>query len=225
MSKKILFVAATDSEAGVLKTIPGIRPISCGFSIKNIQISVLVTGVGSVATAWNLTKSLSGGDRPDLAINIGIAGSYKADFGIGEVVVPVTDCFADMGIETGRGFLTLDEAGLEDPDRFPFKNGVLNVSNPYVDNALKISRSVKAITVNTASGTLSTIDRLKKKYDPDIETMEGATFFYICGGEKIPFLAFRSISNLVEPRDRSKWNIQLALDHLSEKLKDFFLII
>jgi futalosine hydrolase len=52
--------------------------------------------------------------------------------------------------------------------------------------------------------------------------MEGATFFYICSGEKIPFLAIRSISNRVEPRDKNKWNIPVALNNLSEKLIEFF---
>ena len=62
-----------------------------------------------------------------------------------------------------------------------------------------------------------------EKYNPDIETMEGATFFYICSRENIPFLALRAISNRVEPRNKEKWNIQLALDNLSEKLKEVLL--
>jgi len=86
-------------------------------------------------------------------------------------------------------------------------------------------KQVKAITVNTSSGSEVTIERLRGKYNPDIETMEGATFFYICSKEKIPFLAIRSISNRVEPRNKDKWNIPLALNNLSEKLIDFFLML
>jgi futalosine hydrolase len=55
--------------------------------------------------------------------------------------------------------------------------------------------------------------------------MEGATFFYICRGEKIPFLAIRAVSNYVEPRNRGKWNIPLALGNLAEKLAELFLIL
>ena len=55
--------------------------------------------------------------------------------------------------------------------------------------------------------------------------MEGAAFFYICSGEKIPFLALRSISNRVEPRNKNNWNIPLALDNLSEKLKEIILLL
>jgi futalosine hydrolase len=64
-----------------------------------------------------------------------------------------------------------------------------------------------------------------KKFNPDIETMEGATFFYICSRENIPFLAVRAISNRVEKRNRESWNIALALDNLSVKLIEIFLTL
>jgi futalosine hydrolase len=55
--------------------------------------------------------------------------------------------------------------------------------------------------------------------------MEGATFFYICSMENIPFLALRAISNRVEKRNRDNWNITLALKNLSEKLNDVLLTL
>jgi len=170
-----------------------------------------------------MAKWLSANLKPDLAINIGIAGSFKEKIKIGDVVVPVEDCFGDAGIEDGSRFLTLAEAGLTDPDIFPFKSNRIEADNYFVREAIKIMKPVKAITVNTASGLQQTIDRLIKKYNPDIETMEGATFFYICSGEKIPFLALRSTSNKVEPRNKDNWNIPLALENLSEKMKRFLL--
>jgi futalosine hydrolase len=83
---------------------------------------------------------------------------------------------------------------------------------------------VNAITVNTTSGTEITIKKLRRKYNPDIETMEGATFFYICAIEKIPFLALRAISNKVEPRNKKEWDIPLALQSLSETLFEVLLM-
>jgi futalosine hydrolase len=55
--------------------------------------------------------------------------------------------------------------------------------------------------------------------------MEGATFFYICCRENIPFLALRAISNKVELRNKNNWNIALALNNLSEKLVDVLLML
>lgn len=225
MRNRLLVVAATDAEADALRRIPGIISSSEGYSLGNCEIASLVTGVGSISTSWAMAKWISANQKPDLAVNIGIAGTYREDIKIGEVVVPVSDCFADSGIENGNEFKTLAEAGLEDPNRFPFREGKIRVENKYIALTLKILRQVNAITVNTASGSVESIGKLRKKYNPDIETMEGGTFFYICSREKIPFLALRSISNRVEPRDKDKWNIPLALNSLSEKLNEFLLMV
>lgn len=213
MPLKILAVAATQAEADVLKVIDGIEVVS------------IVTGIGSVATAWAMTKHFSSGLVTDLAINIGIAGSYNDEIRTGDVVLPVSDCFADAGIETKSGFLTLSEAGLQEPDAFPFKSGRIVSENSFVSQSVRILRPVNAVTVNTATGSENSIKMMIQKYHPDIETMEGAAFFYICSREKIPFLAIRAISNKVEPRDREKWNMQLAIENLSAKLKEVLLTL
>lgn len=223
MLKKILLVTATEAEASALKRIPELRSSGDRYLLGNCELSVLITGVGSVATSWGMAKWMSANMKPDLAVNIGIAGSFREEIKTGDVTVPVEDCFADAGIEDGNRFMTLAEAGLSDPDKFPFKKGRIEADNFFVREAIKMMKPVKAITVNTASGLQQTIDRLIKKYNPDIETMEGATFFYICSGEKVPFLALRSISNRVEPRNKDNWNIPLALDNLSERLKHLLL--
>jgi futalosine hydrolase len=220
MPLRILLVTATSSEGDILKMIPGMQSIPEGFSFQSNEIITIITGVGTVATAWSMTKRLSSGPVPDLAINIGIAGSYRDDIQPGEVVVPVSDCFADAGIETGNGFLTLAEAGLDDPDAFPFRSGRIISDNRFVSRAVGLLRPVNAVTVNTATGNQNNIKMISEKYHPDIETMEGAAFFYICSRENIPFLAIRAVSNRVEPRNKEKWNIPLAISNLSLKLKE-----
>jgi len=225
MALKVLVVAATDAEAGALKKIPGIKPVSQAYLLGGCEISLLVTGVGSMETSWAMNKWFSANTKPDLALNIGIAGSYNENIRIGDVVLPVSDCFADAGVEAGDGFSTLWEAGLTDPDTFPFSGGRIRSGNSFVNLAASFLRTVNAITVNCATGSEVTKERLQKKFNPDIETMEGATFFYICSGETLPFLAFRAISNKVEKRDTTRWNIPLALRNMSEKLGEFLLKI
>lgn len=225
MATKILIVAATSSEAEVLVKIPGTVRKEDGFLYRNFEISLLVTGVGSAATSWAMSKWIFANPKPDLAINIGISGSYRKDISVGEVVVVKSDCFADAGIESGDEFRTLGEAGLTDPDRFPFTDGKILADSRYLVIAASLMKPVNAITVNTATGSDATRGKLLKKFNPDIETMEGATFFYICSGATIPFLAIRSVSNPVEPRNRDKWNIPLALETLAEKLSEFFLML
>lgn len=223
MSFKILYVTATKPEAEALNKILLTRPEP--EAIRNLEISILVTGVGSVATAWGLKQWLVTNRKPDLIINAGIAGSYKEEIGLGDVVLVASDCFADAGIEDDENLITLFEAGLTGENEFPYKNGILQADQYYSYMLKKKLKTAYAITVNTSTGSEATRDRLVKKFNPDIETMEGATFFYICIRENIPFLALRAISNRVEKRDRGSWNITLALNNLSFKLIDIFLTL
>jgi futalosine hydrolase len=217
---KVLFITATSVEAEAIGRIPGIRQVAGRYLINNMEINVLIAGIGSVSTAWEMQKWIYANDKPDLAINSGIAGSYMEEIKIGDVVMPLTDCFADAGIEDGNNFLTLSEAGLVSANEFPFTGGIIR-TDPYYSGFLEyLVKPVRAITVNTATGSENTRNKLVKKFKPDIETMEGATFFYICSREKIPFFALRAVSNMVETRTRNNWDIKLALSNLSAKLNE-----
>ena len=225
MSFKILLITASSPEADALRKVNGIAELKGRFSYGGIEIELLVTGVGLMATSWSMTRWLSANDKPDLAINSGIAGSYKDQYPVGTTVMPVSDCFADAGIEDGENFLTLSEAGLSSTNEFPFRDGLLLADERYSERMHSMLKGVRAITVNTSTGTEATRDRLLNKFNPDIETMEGATFFYICIREKIPFLALRAISNMIERPNKSNWNISLALNNLSEKINEIFLTL
>lgn len=203
--KRILIIVATEEEADAFRRISGVKKsVDCYF-FGNCEISLLVTGMGPAATSWAMKKWLSSNLKPDFAINIGIAGSFSEDIKIGDVVVPVSDTFAEMGFENGLQETKADR----------------HLVSKLAGNLKKAS----AITVTLATGTEPEISRLLKKFKPDIETMEGAAFFYICSREQIPFLALRSISNRVEPRNKKNWDIPLALDNLSERLKEILILL
>lgn len=223
MSFKILYVTATRPEGDTLKKFREI--MSHNDRLDSFETDLLITGVGSIATAWSLKQWITLNEKPDLAINAGIAGSFNDRLNIGDVVMPVSDCFADAGVEDGENFLTLSESGLISANDFPYKDGLLYTDTRYNEKMKSILKPVRAITVNTATGSETTRGKLLKKFNPDIETMEGATFFYICSREYIPFLALRAISNKVELRNKNNWNIDLALHNLSEKLIDVLLTL
>jgi futalosine hydrolase len=136
--------------------------------------------------------------------------------------MPISDCFADAGVEDGDNFLTLSEASIVSGNNFPFKNEIIYCDNSYCKNLEPVVKPVRAITVNTATGSEVTKEKLIAKFNPDIETMEGAAFFYVASLENIPFIAVRSISNMVERRDKTKWDIPLALNNLTIKLNKVF---
>lgn len=203
--KRILIIAATEEEAYAFRRVPGVKKSNDCYFFGNCEISLIVTGMGPAATSLTMKKWLSSNLKPDFALNIGIAGSFNEDIKIGDVVAPVSDTFAENDPEDGVRETEADS-----------------------DLVRKLAGKLKkahAITVNLATGTEPEISRLLNKFNPDIETMEGAAFFYICSREQIPFLAIRSISNRVEPRNKKNWDIPLALDNLSEKLKEILILL
>jgi futalosine hydrolase len=204
---KILVTAATSNELQFIDSAD--------------NITVANTGIGIVSTVYNLTKLLNNNNKYDMVINIGIAGSFSEKLSIGDVITVYSETFGDFGVAAKDGFFTCFEKNIVDADMFPFSNGTL-VSK----NAGKISGDlsipiVNGLTNHTVSGEEKLIKRMKDKFSPDIETMEGAAFFYVCLMENVPFVEIRSISNMIESRDRSKWNIPLAIKNLSDKVNSY----
>jgi len=214
--KDVLIVVAHSSEAEAAEK--AVKASGC-------DSHVLTTGVGGMAMSWALQKKLSEGILPELVINAGIAGSYIDSIKPGDVVLPVTDCFADMGVDDNGSFISMFNANLADPDKWPFSNGRIN----YADRWTKIFsgrfKPVSAATVNMTSGSEAVIDRIQKAWNPDIETMEGAWFAYTCAMNRTDYFAVRAISNVVEPRNRKNWDIPLALSRLEVALTEILDLI
>jgi len=159
---------------------------------------------------------------PSLVIGAGIAGSYSPAIPPGTVVTTSSDCFADMGVDDNGGFRSVYGAGLADPDAPPFTVGRIVCSGSWFDIAAGILPPVTGATVNMTSGSQPVIDRIREAWNPDIETMEGAWIAYLCAMAGIPWIAVRAVSNMVEPRNRDKWDIPFALRSLEEKMTQLF---
>lgn len=155
---------------------------------------------------------------PSVVIGAGIAGSYVDSLTPGTVVTTLSDCFADMGVDDNGHFIPLFGAGLSDPDAPPFTGGRIHCRGSFFDLASGLMPAVRGATVNMASGSQTVIDRIRKVWDPEIETMEGAWLAYTCAMSGIPWISVRAVSNMVEPRNLKNWNIPLALQNLQEKM-------
>lgn len=188
-------------------------------SEKKHTIDLLVTGVGSVATAYNLTKALAQ-KQYSLVLNIGIAGSFSGEYPVGTVVAVTEECFADMGVYEDGGFKTIFDMRLMPPSSKPFINKWLRCLSTNTSPAVAGLPKVRAITVNTITGDNTKVAELKTLFNPDTESMEGAAFFYVCLCENVSFFQLRSISNMVGVRDKSKWNIPLALKNLEKAIDE-----
>lgn len=218
---RILFVGATCFELYQfienLKESPNNKGPVFHYNWHNLDIDLIVTGLGTTFTTYFLTKVLNTCNY-DLVINAGIAGSYRDEISIGTVVNVKSEQFCDFGIEEPDFLKTIFDAGFVNPDDFPFHSGKLINPNWYENLELPV---VNGVTSNISHGASKSINRIKKEFDPDIESMEGAAVFYVCLMEKIPFLEIRAISNYVDVRDTAKWDIPTATDNLTTEIFRF----
>jgi futalosine hydrolase len=217
---KILIVSATKFEIEPLLNKMDVGVSADGKLIqanyKNLEIDFLITGVGMVATAYHSGKTIN--DSYDVAFNLGICGSFNSNLEIGTVVNVYEDCFSELGSEDGDAFLTLEDLKLDGVTKIKNNNGAMSVE-------IEKLPKVNGITVNTSHGNEKTIEKVFQKFHPMVESMEGAAFMFACENERIPYVQIRSVSNLVEKRNRDNWNIPLAIKNLNEiflKILDSF---
>lgn len=213
---RILIVAATDREvaslvANVTRPSPDPR-ISAG-TYGGHAVDVLVTGVGMVATAAWCSQTLTR-QRYDLALNVGLCGSFDPALAPGSVTHVVADRMTELGAEDGDRFLTIQDLKLLGDDDFPFTGGQLVNPSPPANAALLGLPSVRGISVNTVHGQERSIADVVARFSPQVESMEGAAFMYACLLAGLPFAQVRAVSNIVERRNRGGWNIAGALENL-----------
>ncbi len=203
---KILLVAATyqEIEAFIKHQTPNFNADEW-LNIKPHEIKVLITGVGMVATAFALGNEFAK-NKFDLALNVGVAGSFYRNIKIAQLVEVREDILSELGAEDDEEFISLEQLQLGDvefsaTEQYKIKDGF---------------RKVTAITVNKVHGNEESIEEVRDRLNPTIETMEGAAFFYACEEANIPALQVRAISNYVEKRNRENWNMPLAVKSLND---------
>ena len=202
---RILLVAATAPEVACLAaTLP---------TIARHDVEILTTGVGMVATAARCAQTLARTPY-DLALNVGLCGSFDVGLPLGTVVHIVKDRLAELGAEDGEGFLTLRDLGLIADSEFPTQGGELVNAKPPRSGALTALPAVTGITVNTVHGSERSIAKVSRRFAPQVESMEGAAFMYACLINQVPFAQVRAVSNRVEKRNRSAWRIADAVANL-----------
>lgn len=202
---RILIVGATAAEIAPLQQRP--------------DVETLITGVGMVAAAARTSGALAR-TRYDLALNLGICGSFDPALSPGTVVHVVSDGMPELGAEDGETFLSIEELGLLRGDAAPFSNGRLVNAAVPVNPVLKCLPAVHGITVNTVHGNQRSIAETVRRFAPQIESMEGAGFMYACLIHAVPFAQVRAVSNMVERRNRSGWKVDEAIASLCRVAAD-----
>jgi len=222
-SNKLLIVSATSLE---------IKPLISGlgkgrvlqnhvtrYRYKHFRIDILVTGVGMVPTAVCTTMVLANYTY-DAVINAGICGSFNSNIPLGKVLNITSDCLPETGAEDGEHFLSMIDLKLLDQDEFPFSGGKLVNESVFESALINGLQGASGVTVNTVHGNARNIEAFLSVHKVDTESMEGAAFMYSCRMFNVRYIQIRCVSNFIEDRDVSKWNIPLAVQNLNHFLLD-----
>lgn len=204
----IAIVSATDFEQNL-------------FNLNDIQkhhsVKFHTHGIGLMMSTFHLCEIVK--SKPDLIIQCGLAGTFYEQINIGETVVVENEILGDTGAQDYDEQLDLFDLQLMNVNEFPFKNSLLK--NVYVTNLKTSLKKVTGLTVNLSSGNETTIALRKEKFKADIETMEGAALHYVCLQKEIPFIQFRAISNIVEPRNKANWKMKEAIESYTKAITEF----
>lgn len=210
---RVLITAATAAEWG-----PASLQINSAYTSGQgaINVSFHHTGVGMLASAVGLMQLIQV-HKPSLVVQAGIAGCFDVNTALGTVVAIKSEALADTGVEEGGVWKDVFDLNLAKPDAPPYTNRKLG--NPYFDacNLLTLP-AVNSITINEITTRPGRIAQWVEKYNPFIESMEGAALHYVCNTLHLPFIQIRAVSNYIGERDKAKWNFKDSIGNLNQTL-------
>ncbi|MDR0710959.1 MAG: futalosine hydrolase [Prevotellaceae bacterium] len=193
-----LITAATDMELAAVR-----NRLQCAGGV-----DFFVTGVGMMATACALSDLLAQ-KRYDVALNVGIAGTFTPRLALGQVALVERERVEGYGAENAAGDVHLFSGG----------EIICHFANDFP--ALQPYPKVSGLTVNLLTESPVRLAARKRLYSADVETMEGAAFFFACRRRQVKFLQLRGISNVVGVRDKSQWKTAEALENLATAVQRF----
>jgi len=231
-----LIISATPGEInGLAKTFDA-APKGCALPWEVListhnghRLLFAATGIGTAncASAVSLLLHIF---SPSLLVMTGCAGAYPGSgLRIGDLAVATREIFADTGVLRAEGMRDMRYMGLPLLER----NGVPSFNDfPLSTQLLNLARSSAAargialhagsfLTVSACSGTLVRGEELRARYGAICENMEGAAAALVAARFGVDLLEVRGISNHVEDRDVSGWDIPLAVTTSTGFLEPF----
>ncbi len=244
MSKlfKIGLISSTAIECGKIITDLKLKKKKDFFagSVGNKRIMHVISGIGKTNAAHAATVLIRE-FSPNVIINFGIGGAYPSSgLGLGDIAIAEKEVYGDEGILQGDGFHTADAIGIpflkkgrkKYFNEFPldkkfvkkaicvFKHELHPPIPPLLrrdDRGVNIKSGV-FVTVSAVTGTDSRAGELEKRFNAICENMEGGAIAHVCAMYGVPMLEIRGISNIVEKRDKSKWEIKMAAENCQRAL-------
>jgi futalosine hydrolase len=225
--KPIIVTAATHRELSLLiaaldsgyRLLSGRREIYEGV-LGERRILIAVTGIGKVNAASTATALIEH-FAPEILINIGCAGAYaERGLAVGDMAIATEEVFGDEGVVTPGGWHSLELIGIpvvsingEDFfNSFPLTRWAVDKAAHVAEMGGLTLHQGAFITVSTVSGSAGRGAELSQRFGGICENMEGAAVAQVAFFYGVDCMEIRGISNLVEDRDLSRWNITLAAE-------------
>jgi futalosine hydrolase len=197
----------------------GAFPATEGF-IGSSRLVCCAAGIGK-ANAAAASAVLIEQYQPRRIIITGCGGAYPGSgLAVGDLAVASEELFGDEGTVTPRGWLDLKQMGLpllQQGERNWY--GTIPLSLHDTEKVLQLADSHglrltrgRFVTVSACSGTKERGLELARRHQAICENMEGAAVALNALRYGVPCLEIRGISNLVEDRDLSRWEIDRAVE-------------
>nr|WP_320049097.1 futalosine hydrolase [uncultured Desulfuromonas sp.] len=206
--------------------------VTCG-QLSSQSVAIATTGIGKANTAAAAALLLHQ-FHPDIFVMVGCGGAFKdSSLQLGDLAFASEEIYADEGVTSPQGFLDMSQLDLAlatIEDRCYFNHYPVDLTTTqHACKRLKDNFSQNPncqlgpfVTVSNCSGTDSLgLDR-HERYQPIIENMEGAAAAHQCLLAHTPFMELRSVSNFVEDRDFSQWNLPQAMENAQKALLSLF---
>jgi futalosine hydrolase len=198
-------------------------------TIDTLPVVYSVSGLGKTNAAHCLT-SLILNYSPSLVIVFGMGGAYPSSgLGPGDIAVATKEIYADEGVLLEDslhplqliGIPLLKAGGRKYFNEFPLDTTLAKAMVRAARSAgLKAAAGAFA-TVSACTGTKQRAEELSARLGAICENMEGAAVAHICRRHGLPCVEVRGISNIVEARDTSKWDIAKASDNCQRTVVEF----
>lgn len=209
---KTLIVSATLKESELLISEFCMRKAFENFFVSDkFHVDLLIAGIGIPATIFAMFADAQIANY-DFVINVGIAGSFKNSYNLGQIVNVTADRFGDIGLRTKSGFLPVFESQHNSRYRNLLNNGGVYNTSDYPLHFKNIEKS-SGVTVN--------IPEVKLYEDVDVETMEGAAFMLVCKYYRKVFVQIRGISNIIGVTDKNDWDFNLSIRNYTNLIVEF----
>lgn len=223
----VLVIAAVERELALLvrgmhgeHVADSLLPSEWLGRVGSCDVVCAASGIGKVNAASAATALILRW-QPRLIICTGCAGAYPAGgMQVGELAVASSEISGDEGVLTPEGWQSLEAIGipsLEIKGQRYFNEIPLSFS--AAEQAFQLAAALdlplrrgRFVTVSTCSGTAGRGHDLYERFGALCENMEGAAVAQVALQYGIDCLELRGISNMVEDRDLSRWNLTLAVE-------------